>query len=400
MAILWPIQAISSDSLPVYHDYILPFLAPERGWLVRIEPSGGGYSERFDRQGARQSIDLEVDEDILNAPYRDMLALLGPNATVGSAMFSSSVSASRIELSVAYGVTARISFIVEAELASVVNTINLQVTKGNVAFNRAYDGLQPASATNLPLVYSDSGNYPTVTEEGVVDLLSDPQWGYEYQGLVAVDNVEMQGLAHVSLSILWQAYVSHKDTLLLGLGMREARDDADDPDNLFDVPLNDNTIDLLLNADYFLSVSRNIDLHWGFQVSHSHSDEVWRRAPVEGASLVPIANAERYVRRVGMRQRHELTLGYGYRHWRPSFGLVYMKKEHDIYEGKNGRTLGHDTEASALDWRIALAWSGVRARHHGSELMPVVVTLAIFNRLQGKNVPDEQGLSLTLSRYF
>lgn len=392
-----PVQA--QEPLAAASAHALAPLAPEGRWVTRLELRHNGYDHRYDSDGRRRPLGAPFDELTLDASVFPALALLGGGASLGTTSFSSSVSVEHGELSLGYGLTPNLTAGTIIDFGRTHTQVKLRLSGGNTGWNPAFDPAAPIGLGNFPFAPVGGGAAAPLDTAGLKQILEDPVFGYDYAPLT---DAETSGLASILVGALWRVYDQGHSSLVWGAGYRFGLAAANDPDNPFDVPLDDGGNDMVAQVEYFH--------HWGAMDLRAMAkrtaqlaDRVRMRVPPPGEVLASAASEETLKRDLGDYWEYDLELGRSWGDWRTSATWHRWLKAADNYTSPRGQdtaALEANTAIDAKQWRLALSWSGINAWRSGGMPMPLVIRLELQDTYAGRNMVDVRDVFVTLTALF
>lgn len=397
---------VTGWALPVYGDALPPSaahalapLAPQGRWVVRVEQRHSGYDHAYDNGGEKFPLGSKYDGLNINSTIFPALALLGSSASLGVTTLTSKADANRTELAVGYGVNENLTVGIITSYVTTRTTVNVSLSGGNTGWSAAFNPTTPISITNFPFAPIGGGALAPLDAAGLNQILTAPAFGYSYTPLAGA---ETTGFANVMAGLLWRSLKTAQNSLILGLAYREGLAEEDDPDNLFDFPVDDNSNDLLAQVEYFH--------HWGqfdLRGMAKHvtqlADHVTMRVPAEGELLSPASSKESLERNLGDFWEYEAEMGYRWSDWRLSTTLYRWQKEADSYHsnrGQNTALLESNTAIRSDQWRLALSWSGIGQWRQGGLPLPLVVKFEVQETYAGRNTVDVRDYYLVLTSFF
>ena len=394
-----PALAQENTALPAASAHALAPLAPQDRWVARVELRSNSYDQRYNSNGKSESLGAAFDGVALDANVFPALLALGANASLGTTALSTEVTTKRVELTLGYGVTQDLTVGGIINFGSTQNQVGVSLAGGNVGWNPQFDANQAVGVNNFPFAPLTTGAVAAMTPADINQILANPAFGYEYAPLAGS---KTSGPGEVIVGAMWRFHKSHHDNLVWGLGLRKSLADADDPDNLFDVPLDDGSDDLLTQLEYFRHWAA-VDLRGLIKRTIQSSDEVIMRVPAPGEVLATAVSKEKLNRNLGNFWEYDLELGYRWSDWRTSATWHRWQKSADHYSsnlGSNTTALEANTNIDTNQWRLALSWSGINAWKEGNIPMPLVVKLELQETYEGHNMVDVRDIYLLTTTFF
>ena len=330
--------ALGADSLPTSTYFGLDTMAPENSWAIRLEQRANSWDKQYDNDGDLKDLGTSFNGVNLNASLFPTLSFLGAGASLGTTKFSTSNKTQLSLLTIGYGLTPDVTIGAIIPYGKSQTHASLAVSDGNVGFNPAFDPATPIGLSNFPFAPTLAGVAPVGTS-GVQQILNNPAFGYRYKPL---RDTSREDFSDPTLGVLWRAYKTRKESLILGLGVRLGIAKKDDPDNLLDVPLGDGSTDLRWRLEYFRELNHGFDLHLLADYNLQTSDQAVMRIPGQGQILAPYSSKEKLRRDLGDFYETDVELGYHWSNWRVSGTWHRYEKEQDQYRSKV------DTETASL----------------------------------------------------
>lgn len=398
--LLWQtLPAQGDDSLPAASVHALAPLAPEGRWVVRAELRRNGYDKRFDNAGESEALAASFDGINLGAAIFPALAALGSGASLGIATLSSQVAIERTELTFGYGAAPDLTVGVIVNFGTVENRAALGLSGGNTGWNPAFDPSQPIAPANFPFAPVGGGALAPMDAAGLNQILSGAAFGYGYAPAAPVST---SGLGNALLGVLWRSYRDDHSSLVWGGGYRVGLGEGDDPDNLFDVPLDDGSDDWVAQVEYFRGWGA-ADLRLMAKRTAQIADRLVARVPQPGELLAPASSKVLLERNLGDFWEYDVELGYAWGDWRPSITWHRWQKSPDRYvspAGQDVSALEANTNIDTNQWRAAVSWSGIAAWRSGAIPMPLIARLEMQDTPEGRNMVAVRDYYLTLTTFF
>jgi hypothetical protein len=398
-AFVGTVAAQAGEPLPVASAHALAPLAPEGRWVARAELRRNGYDQRYNNAGEREPLGNSFDGVDLNAAIFPALAALGGSASLGTTSLSSAVTIERTELTFGYGITPDLTAGVIVNFGTTENRVTLGLAGGDTGWNPAFDPTAAISAGNFPFAPVGGGALAPMDAAGLNQILTSPAFGYGYTPLTSATT---SGPGSALVGVLWRSYHDDHSSLVWGAGFREGLADLDDPDNPFDVPLDDGSDDWVGQVEYFR--------HWGAtdlrlmaKRTVQIADEIVMRVPLPGEVLALASSKEKLDRDMGDFWEYDIELGHSWGDWRPSATWHRWQKSPDRYTsptGQNTAALETNTNIDTNQWRLALSWSGIGAWQRGAMPLPLVARLEMQETCEGRNMVDVRDYYLTLTTFF
>jgi hypothetical protein len=399
LCLSFPVMAEPDNDPPAAAMHALDLVLPESRWAVRAELRSTQFDRVYDSNGDRRPFASEFDNVALDASVFLALAALGPGASLGTTSLSAEARFERLELTFGYGLTENLTLGAIVPMGRSQTNVDFSVLGGNVGWNPAFDPTAPIGPANYPFAPVGFGATEPLGTAGVQQVLTDPIFGFAYQPAQTTSRSQM---CDPTLGALYRFHRSSKDSATLGLGVRfgVARDD---PDDLFDVPLDDGSDDLLGKIEYFRRLGTGYDLRALVKRTVQTSDRVEKRVPVPGTLLATASTKETLDRDLGDYWEYDLEIGKSLGPWRLSGTWHRWDKARDRYSSPSGQdtsVLEINTGILADQWRMGLSWSGVESWRSGSLPLPIVVKLEMQDTYRGRNMTDVRDLYLIVTTLF
>jgi hypothetical protein len=388
-----------ADTLPTPSYFGLDTMAPDHAWGIRIEQRSNRYDARYDEQGHLTDLGDAFNHLALNASIFPALSLLGAGASLGTTRFDSKTQNQISTFTLGYGLTSDITLGAIIPYATSKTNVNFEVDGGNVGFNPAFDASQPVSAGNFPFAPA-GGGIPSMGTAGVQQILTQPAYGYQYK---AIQGNRTEGISDPTLGVLWRAFKTPKQSLILGLGVRLGLAKKDDPDDLLDVPLGDGSTDVRSRLEYFRDLEGNFDVHVLVDYNWQTADHVTMRVPDPGQLLALANTKQRLHRDLGDYYETDLELGYRWSNWRFAGTWHRYEKKADEYQSSlatDTTSLETNTDTLADQYRISATWSGISAWQQGKLPLPFIIKLEMQDTVAGRNFVDVSDIYLQFITLF
>ena len=399
MAALSPCM-LSAETLSPSSAHALSLLAPAGRWASRIEYRENGYRKLFDSRGRTVALGEELDQLTLDANVFEPLQVFGAGANLGVTSFSARVTVKRLEIILAYGVSENLTAGLIIPFGETRTHIAFDVTGGNIGFNPAFDPGQPVDAANFPFAPVGAGAAAPVGMAGVQTLLTDPVFGFAYQPLAST---QWSGMGDPTLGFLWQFYSDAVSSLVFGAGIRIGLAEADNPDDLFDVPIDDGTNDARFRLEYYRDIGQGFDIKLQVERDVQMKDKVRKRVPLPGDFLAAATATEFVGRDLGNYWEYDIGVGKSLKDWRVGLTWHRYEKQADRYiaaSGTSTQALEANTSLFANQWRASISWSGIHAWQQGDIPLPLIVQLELQETYSAKNFPDVRDVYLQLTSFF
>lgn len=391
--------AAAVEPLPAAAAHALAPLAPEGRWVTRIELRRNGYDHRYNSQGEREPLAAAFDGITLDAAVFPALAALGAGATLGTTALASEVAIERAELAFGYGVTPDLTLGATINYGRTETQVAFDLSGGNTGWNPSFNPSSPIGPSNFPFAPVGGGAAAPMDAAGLNQILTSPVFGYGYMPAASTETTE---LGNTLIGVLWRSLRTDRTALVWGLGYRFGLSDGDNPDNLFDVPLDDGSNDLIGQVEYFRNWGA-IDLRAMVKRTLQRADKKTMRVPQPGAILAAEASKESLARNLGDAWEYDLELGRGLGDWRLSATWHRWDKSADRYTSPSGQdttALETNTHIDTNQWRLAVSWSGINTWRRGLMPMPLIAKLEMQETYEGHNMVDVRDVYLFLTTFF
>lgn len=390
---------LADEPLASASAHALAPIAPEGRWVTRLEVRQNGYDHRYNNDGKREELGAVFDGVALDSGVFPALALLGNGASLGTTSLQSEVSLERVEWTLGYGLTKNLTVGGIINYGRIDTQVNFAVHDGNVGWHPAFDSSAPIDAGNFPFAPVGGGASAAMTASDINRILTNPAFGYNYD---AIGDAQTSGAGDLLLGMLWRFYDVKPQSMVLGLGVRQGLARADNPDNLFDVPLNDGGSDLVAQWDYYYQWG-SYDFRGEAKRTVQLADKATLRVPAPGEVLALASSKERLSRDLGDFWEYDLELGYRWQDWRFSTTWHRWQKEADGYRSSSQQdtsALEDNTAIRADQWRLAVSWSGIHAWQAGRMPLPLIVKLEMQETYAGRNMVDVRDVYLIATTFF
>lgn len=390
---------VVADGIPTASGFALDGMAPQGRWAARLTLLHNGYTQKFDNRGNMVDLDNGADGVALDANVLPALAPLGPGASLGTLSLDTRVNTAYRELALGYGVTNNLTVGLIVPAAQTRTKASFSVSGGNVGFNPLFDPALPVSTANYPFAPAGGAVAPLGTA-GVRQLLTDPALGYAYKPPAGTST---SGIGDPTAGALWRFHQSARDSAILGFGVRFGLAEADDPNDLLDVPVSGGAPALRARLEYFRDLGAGFDLRLLAEHLEQLPDERTLRVPAPGTLLAPAASIETLDRDLGDYQEYDVEVGYRWGDWRTSATWHRFQKAADRYTSPSGAdtsALTANTVTVADQWRLGVSWSGISAWQAGKLPLPLIVKLEMQDTFDGRNFVKVRDVYLRITTLF
>jgi len=345
-------------------------LLPAGRHALRAEIRYGEATQRYDNDGQRLDLFSSFNGVPINAVLNPVLLGLPAGTNLGTTQLRSQASGERLRFTYGYGIGDDLTAGAMFGWSRVRNKIDYQVVGA---------AIPNATATAQAALVGGYGYKPiaSTTTESPTDANFGVRWRF-----AKGDN--------------W----SNVLTPVLRLGLAE----ADDPDNLVDLQLEDGSDDLQLALEHFHQWSGGWEMWSAVQYTHSLADKVWARPFAVGAlPLVPKANSEKLERQLGDAWSANLQGGRRIGDWRWFGRLEYTRNSAADFTSARGQDvtgLEAVTAGFTLKGWLGLSWSGIRGYLADGRGVPAIVTAQYETVLDGRNAVKTDNLNLSVTMPF
>jgi hypothetical protein len=362
--------------------------------------------ERYNPEGKAEDLAVDYNKE-LNSNVFPALAPLNPfvggNATLGRSVVDFTLVVRKLEFSLYYGLTDKITVGVLAPYSFLKNKVDasLDSSTANVGKNPYLNSLAPLYVPGTqPLNTNDIqnllGNGLDINGDGKIDIAG---FGYKQ-----VKTWSGNGFEDIELLGRYQFYNKGDWRLAFTGGVRLPTGQVDDPDNLTDFQFGDGQTDILLrfNAD-FLGIKRLV-LNGTIRYDIQLPDRQEKRVP-DAVDKPITANKEDVKRNLGdiiqleFMGRYDFTQGL-------SGGLkyLYVKKFKDHVDGNQGfnySSLEDETNTESQNIYVFLGYSTLPIYIEKKFPVPLGLKLEYRNRFAGKNnALKSQYIAFTAGVFF
>ena len=372
-------------------------MAPENHWIGQLELMYSRFDSFLDNN--RDKVDLLSAYEGLdfNAALLPSLSSFGSNATLGKLSLAGSFNVKRLEFTLGYGITENLTVGAILPYADVCSTIKLDVKKGNIGINPAFNSNQTISAKNVPFIPITQGGLQ-LNADRLNAIITQPNYHYK-----AIKSTCKSFFGDPVIGALWRVVNTHNDVLIATMAGRIGIVEKDDPDDIFDIPLDNGNDNAIVQLEYFHLFPFGFNTRLLFRYTLQITDDIEIRLADASHSLLTAASQKQQVKRnLGNIFEYEVELGKRIGNWRLSGALYFWRKEIDSYQykGEHILALENSTGTKINQWRTQLMWSGIKAWRQGNIPVPLIVQLEYQNTFAGKNVLLTEDIYLTFQIAF
>lgn len=388
------------NELSSSNKHALSPLAPQGHWAVRFEAKTKTTNFSYDNNGKKENLGSKYDNINLDENILPQLSMFGEGASLGTTSSSMEVDAQQFELTAGYGLTDNLTVGVIIPYRKYQRKLNFSVANGNLGINPRFDGSLPLSAANSPYLPTSIEGINPMTTVDIQNILTSEDYGFAYKPLQSTNN---SGFADPTVGLLWKAYGTSNDALILGAGYRFGIAKEDDHNNLLNTDVGDGNSGIRLRMEYFRNLTNGFDLYSKIEYGIEFEDKVTKRVPKQGEFLVPKSRTERLKRDLGDYRIYDLGLGKSWSDYRVAAVWHRSDKDSDHYHSYKGTdisALEANTYAYANQWEASLSWSGVDAWSKGNLPLPLIVNLSYRDTYEAKNALAWNEVYLNVTSFF
>lgn len=381
--------------------HFLGGMVPAGRWATAFSTTFRRSTERFNDDGKRESLTADTDGLTLDSQVVPLLASFGAGASLGDVSLRATLHERRHDLTVGYGLSEDITIGVSIPYGRNETSVNFKMLGGNLASNPLFDPSQPVSATNPPLV--PLGTFGLTTPAGtagVQQLLTSPAFGYQYK---AIGTSQTTGMGDPLIGLRWRFYTDRVSRIIFTPVVRLGISEENDPDDLFDVPVDDGSTDVRLQLEYLRVLPQGFDARFRLRYTWQLADTVTSQAHAEGEYLVPDSRTEQLDRDLGDIAEGYLELGYHIDDWRLFGAIESMRKRNDDYSSSTGQDVS-GLEAGTVQeedlFSAGLSWSGIQQWRAKKLPLPLVLQVSSRTHLGGRNRLDRKEFNLAVTAVF
>jgi hypothetical protein len=382
-------------------EHFLGGMVPDEHWAAVFSTRYRTATERFNDEGERESLTADSDGLVLDSQVVPLLASLGADASLGTVSLSAELRERRHDLTVGYGISDNLTVGFSIPYGSNETKVDFDMLGGNLASNPFFDPSQPISATNPPLVPVDAlGTTEPAGTAGVQQFLTNPIYGYQYK---SISSTRTTGIGDPLVGFRWRFHADRFSRAILTPVVRIGMSEENDPDDLFDVPIDDGSTDVRLQLEYIRALPLNFDTRLRLRYTWQLPDTVTERARAEGEYLVPRSRTEELDRDLGDKAQAYLEFGYRSGDWRLFSALEAMRKGSDDYSSPSGQDVSGLEAGTTQEedlFSAGISWSGVQAWRDKKLPLPLVLQAVYRKHLAGRNRPDREEFRLAVTAVF
>ena len=380
--------------------HALSSLAPQGHWAVRFEGKTKTTDFSYDNSGKKIELGSKYDNVALDKNILPQLSMFGEGASLGITSSSMKIDAEQFELTAGYGLSEDITVGVIVPYRKYQREFKFSVANGNLGINPSFDASLPLSASNSPYLPTSIEGINPMSTADIQNILTSDAYGFGYKELQSTNS---SGFADPTVGVLWRAYETSDDSLILGAGYRFGIAKEDDPDNLLNTSIGDGNSGIRLRMEYYKDLTAGFDLYGKVEYGIELEDRVTKRVPKKGEFLAPKSSTERLDRDLGDYRNYDIGVGKSWSDYRGSIAWHRSDKDSDSYHSSKGTdvsVLEADTYSYANQWEASLSWSGLDAWSKGNLALPLIVNLTYRDTYEAKNALDWSEVYLNVTSFF
>jgi len=395
-----PVQAQTLGS--AQDAYLLTDLLPTGRSAARVEARYGYANQILAPNGDHVPLFGAANNLAIDARTIPLLGLFGPGATLGTTQVQTHASGQRYRMTFGFGVNDDLTVGAMLPWGRIDNRVDFAVAGANLAANPYFNAaaaIGPANSPFAPLAMLPPGT-PAAGTADIQRVLSDPAYGYGYK---PIGNVRHEGLLDPVIGLRWRIAADATSATVLAPALRIGNAQKRDPDQIFDMRLEEGTTDLILGLEHIRQIGERGDLSLAGKYTRRTRDTLNARARGVGEFLVPQSRTETLDRRMGDIFEAAVEAGYRIDAWRLAARLDYSGKAQDRYHSARGQDvsgLEADTAGHSYTAWLGANWSGLKAYEAGRLPIPLFFSVYYRHALSGKNDILTRDWYLTLTSVF
>ena len=396
-------MAQSAEMLPnitTSSRHALAPIAPDGKWIFQLEARSTYYNSMYDQNGKNQALGSDYNGVQLDRSVFPLLALMGPGASLGSVSLVSDVSVQRAQFTLGYGLSDNVTLGLIGTVDSITNHVQFTAGGGNIGSNPAFNPAAAIGPANFPFAPVGAGALQPMRTIDINSILVNPAFGYAYKPIQAS---KTHGLSTLLLGTVWRAYQGDSDSVVLAFGVRGSFAKEKDPDNLFDVPVDDGTTDVLTQIEYYRQMTSMFDVRLMARRVFQLSDRITARVAAPGQLLALASSKEILDRNMGDYWEYDVETGVSMGNWRISGTWHRFLKKADHYYSPRSQdvtALMQNTAIRADQWRLGVSWSGLDAWLKKEISIPLMVKFEMQDTLRGRNMGDLRDYYLLVTSFY
>ena len=370
--------------------------------FYRYQPT----TQRYNADGDKEDLAYPFTNAPLDSSVFPVLAMLGPNATLGDVAIDYEYDIDVLDLGYNYGLTDRLSIGFHIPYYWITNNVDtaLDTTNATVGLN---PGAGPA------LIPITSGGIPLTTDD--VQNLVGTQYGFS-----RIDTWQREGIGDIELGGKYQIFLEQRSAFAITGGLRIPSGYEDDADKLDDVAWSFGNYALLLRLHYdylighhnnqppsslhqLVPVAGDTVLNLTFRYDYMLPDDKIMRIG-DTTNQILTNNRERVDRKLGDIVNLEVSAKY---HFSSAFAAMavytYGFKAKDDIDGDKGfnyASLEADTDAREHIFILELSYSTLAAYRDKKSAAPMEFSIAYRDRFKAEGPFSGQANPKLDTRWF
>lgn len=362
--------------------------------------------KRYNQDGKEEALAADYNTSLNSRVFLDLVAFnpfTGGNATLGRSQVDFTVMLNKLEFSLYYGLTDKITVGVLVPYDFYRNRVNasLDNSTATVGKNPFLKALRPLSVPGTQRLTTE--DVQNLLGRGL-DIDGDGKIDISGKGYKRVKTWSESGVEDIELLGRYQFYNKGDWRLAFTGGVRPPTGQVDDPDNLADLQFGDGQTDILLrfHAD-FLGIKKLL-LNGTIRYDIQLPDREEKRVP-SSVDLPLTTNREKVSRNLGDILQLEFMGRYGFtQSLSGGVKYLYVKKAKDHVHGDLGfnyTSLEDETNFEHHNAFVFLGYSTLQMYNEKKFPVPLGFKLEYRNRFAGKNnAMKSQYIALTAGVYF
>ncbi len=363
-------------------------------------------TQRYNADGEQEDLAHPFTNAPLDSSVFPVLALLGPNATLGDVAIDYQYDIDVLDLGYSYGLSDRLSIGLHIPYYWITNNVDAALDTTNATV-----GLNPGAGP--PLIPIASGGIPMTTDD-VQNLVRD-QFGFS-----RIDTWQGEGIGDIELGGKYQFFLAERSAFAITGGLRIPSGYEDDADKLDDVAWSFGNYALLLRLHYDYLISNrkhqptsslhqlvpaagDTVLNLTFRYDYMLPDDKVMRIGATTEQILT-TNRERVERKLGDIVNLEVSTKY---HFSNAFAAMavytYGFKQKDDIDGDMGfnyASLEADTDAREHIFILELSYSTLAAYRDKKSAAPMEFSIAYRDRFKAEGPFSGQANPKLDTRWF
>ena len=361
-------------------------------------------TQRYNADGEKEDLAHPFTNASLDASVFPVLALFGPNATLGEVAIDYEYDIDVLDLGYSYGLTNKLSIGIHIPYYWITNNVDTELDTTNATVGLAAGGV---CCNTIP-----PGTAMTVDD---VQGLVKSQFGFS-----RIDDWQRDGIGDIELGAKYRFFLEKSSAFALTGGLRIPSGYEDDADKLDDVAWSFGNYALLLRLhyDYLLSqlwnpspsslqqpapAAGDVVLNLTFRYDYMLPDDKIMRIG-DTAEQTLTNNRERVDRKLGDIVNLEVSLKY---HFDSAFSTMatytYGFKQKDDIDGDMGfnySSLEADTDSREHIFILELNYSTLAAYRDNKSRAPMEFSIAYRDRFKARGPFSDQANPKLDTRWF